>query len=154
MGLIPGSGRSSGIGNGNLLQYSCLENSIDRGAWPTTIYGVSKGQTQLSTHVLQVFIRTSWRTFMRTQFISCGKIPISDSSIEFLCLISLALKIFINLLPSVKFCLPFYFTSIKTSSKPSPSWFLISCPSFLFDLCFTLKVARLPLLPDHLRLLR
>ena len=35
-GLTPGSGRSSGEGNGNLLQYSCLENSIDRGAWRAT----------------------------------------------------------------------------------------------------------------------
>ena len=33
VGLIPGSGRSPGIGNGNPLQYSCLENSLDRGAW-------------------------------------------------------------------------------------------------------------------------
>ena len=33
MGLIPGSGRSPGAGNGNLLQYSCLEDSMDRGAW-------------------------------------------------------------------------------------------------------------------------
>ena len=33
MGLIPGSGRSPGEGNGNSLQYSCLENSMDRGAW-------------------------------------------------------------------------------------------------------------------------
>ena len=79
-----------------------------------------------------MFTRTSCRTFMRTRFISCGKIPISDSSIKFLCLISLALKISINLLPSVKFCLPFNFTSVKTSSKPSPSWFLISCPAFLY----------------------
>ena len=35
-GLTPGSGRSSGEGNGNLLQYSCLENSMDRGAWRAT----------------------------------------------------------------------------------------------------------------------
>ena len=34
VGLIPGSGRSPGVGNGNPLQYSCLENSMDRGAWP------------------------------------------------------------------------------------------------------------------------
>ena len=33
LGSIPGSGRSPGVGNGNLLQYSCLENSLDRGAW-------------------------------------------------------------------------------------------------------------------------
>ena len=36
VGLIPGLGRSHEIGNGNLLQYSCLENSLDRGAWPQT----------------------------------------------------------------------------------------------------------------------
>ena len=47
-GSIPGSGRSSGEGNGNLLQYSCLENSLDRGAWPATVHGVTKSQTQLS----------------------------------------------------------------------------------------------------------
>ena len=50
MGLIPGSGRSPGEGNGNPLQYSCLENFVDRGAWWVTVNGVSKSQTQLSTH--------------------------------------------------------------------------------------------------------
>ena len=39
-GSIPGLGRNSGAGNGNLLQYSCLENSMDRGAWQTTVQGV------------------------------------------------------------------------------------------------------------------
>ena len=38
MDSIPGSGRSSGGGNGNPLQYSCLENPMDRGAWPTTVH--------------------------------------------------------------------------------------------------------------------
>ena len=42
VGLIPVSGRSPGVGNGNLLQYSCLENSMDRGAWQATIHGVIK----------------------------------------------------------------------------------------------------------------
>ena len=41
-GLIPGSGRSPGGGNGNPLQYSCLENSMDRGAWWATVHGVAK----------------------------------------------------------------------------------------------------------------
>ena len=45
--LIPGSGRSPGIGNGNPLRYSCLENSMDRGAWQATVPGVSKSGTQL-----------------------------------------------------------------------------------------------------------
>ena len=38
---IPGSGRSPGEGNGNLLQYSCLENPMDRGAWWATVHGVA-----------------------------------------------------------------------------------------------------------------
>ena len=44
-GSAPGSGRSSGQGNGNLLQYSCLENSMDRTAWWATVYGIAKSQT-------------------------------------------------------------------------------------------------------------
>ena len=44
-GLIPGSGRSPGEGNGNPLQYSCLENSMDGGAPWATVYGVPKSQT-------------------------------------------------------------------------------------------------------------
>ena len=41
-GSIPGSGRSPGGGNGNPLQYSCLGNPMDRGAWQATVYGVTK----------------------------------------------------------------------------------------------------------------
>ena len=48
LGSVPGSGRSPGEGNGNPLQYSCLENSMDRGAWRATVYGVSKSWTRLS----------------------------------------------------------------------------------------------------------
>ena len=48
LGSIPGLGRSPGEENGNPLQYSCLENSIDRGAWWTTVHGVAKSQTRLS----------------------------------------------------------------------------------------------------------
>ena len=48
MGSIPGSGRSPGEGNGNPLQYSCLGNPMDRGAWQSTVHGVSESQTQLS----------------------------------------------------------------------------------------------------------
>ena len=44
-GLISGSERSPGGGHGNLLQYSCLGNPMDRGAWRTTIHGVEKSQT-------------------------------------------------------------------------------------------------------------
>ena len=47
-GLIPGSGRSPGEGNGNPLQYSYLENSMDRGAWQATVHGVTRSRTRLS----------------------------------------------------------------------------------------------------------
>ena len=47
MGSIPGLGRSPGGGPGNPLQYSCLENSMDRGAWRATVHGVAKSQTGL-----------------------------------------------------------------------------------------------------------
>ena len=50
-GLIPGSGRSPGEGNGNPLQYSCLENPLDRGAWQATVHGVAKNRTQLSDFI-------------------------------------------------------------------------------------------------------
>ena len=49
LGLIPGLGKSPREGNGNLLQYSCLDNPMDRGPWQATVHGVAKSQTQLST---------------------------------------------------------------------------------------------------------
>ena len=50
-GSIPGSGRSPREGQGNPLQYSCLENPMDRGDWQATVLKVTKNQTQLSMHV-------------------------------------------------------------------------------------------------------
>ena len=53
VGSIPGSQRSPGGGHGNPIQYSCLENPMNRGAWRPTVHGVAKNQTQLkrlSTH--------------------------------------------------------------------------------------------------------
>ena len=44
-GSIPGSGRSPGGGHSNLLQWSFLENPMDRGAWQTTVHGIAKSQT-------------------------------------------------------------------------------------------------------------
>ena len=62
---IPESGRSPGEGNGNPLQYSCLENSMDRGTWWATVQGVAKSQT-----LLQVNNRACGITGM---FISTGR---------------------------------------------------------------------------------
>ena len=47
-GLIPGSGRSSGGGNDNPLQYSCLEDPMDRGPWQATVHGVAESWRRLS----------------------------------------------------------------------------------------------------------
>ena len=48
VGSIPGLGRLPGEGDGNLLQYSCLENPMDRGAWQATLHGVSKSRTEVT----------------------------------------------------------------------------------------------------------
>ena len=47
MGSVPRLGRFPGVGNSNPLQYSCLENSVDRGAWRAVVHGVTKSWTQL-----------------------------------------------------------------------------------------------------------
>ena len=60
-GSIPGLGRSSGEGNGNPLQYSCLENSMDGGAWWATVHGVTKSWTWLSN-----FTIGSWSEDLQT----------------------------------------------------------------------------------------
>ena len=57
LGLIPGLGRSPGGGHGNTLQYSCLENPMDRGVWWTAVHGTTESDTteKLSTeHILRI----------------------------------------------------------------------------------------------------
>ena len=56
VGSIPGLGRSPGGGYGSTLQYSCLENPMDRGASQATVHGVTKSQTQLSKHTKYNYI--------------------------------------------------------------------------------------------------
>ena len=68
LGSIPGLGRSPGEGNGNPLQYSCLENPMDGGAWWAAVHGVAKSQTQLSDFTftfhfhLLFFLLLFWET--------------------------------------------------------------------------------------------
>ena len=66
--LIPGSGRSPGEGSGYPLQYSCLENSMDRGAWQATVHGITKTQTWLS-EVAQMVKNppAKWETWVPSQ---------------------------------------------------------------------------------------
>ena len=66
---IPGSGRFPGVGNGNPFQYSCLENPIDREAWPAADQGVTKNQTQLkqlSTHASMEEMQETQETQFRS----------------------------------------------------------------------------------------
>ena len=59
-GLIPGSGRPPGVGNGNPLQYSCLENPMDRGAWQATVHRVAQSWTRLkwlSRHIITYWLK-------------------------------------------------------------------------------------------------
>ena len=56
VGLIPGSRRSPGGGHGNSLQYSCLENPMDRGAWRATVHGVAKSQTRQQLNNNNIYI--------------------------------------------------------------------------------------------------
>ena len=73
--MIPGSGRSPGEGNGNPLQYSCLENPMDRGAWWATVYGVGKSCTRLSVSLSLTHTHTHTHTHARTHTHSCPIYP-------------------------------------------------------------------------------
>ena len=64
LGLIPGLGRSPGEGNGNPLQYSCLGNCVDRGAWQIAVQGASKSQTWLSDKQHSTIINYAEHLFM------------------------------------------------------------------------------------------
>ena len=55
---IPGLGRSSGGGRGNPLQYFCVKNPMDRGAWRATVHGAAKSRPQLSTYVIMIFSKS------------------------------------------------------------------------------------------------
>ena len=76
LGSIPGSGRSPGEGNGNLFQFSCLENSMDGGAWWAIVHGVTESQTRLSSFaslVLPLPLETFWY-YWHIYFLLCYKL--------------------------------------------------------------------------------
>ena len=72
-GLIPGLGKSPGEGNGNPLQYSCLENPMDGGAWWATVHGVAKSLTRLSDFTFFLRNRISVKDIFGTNLLEVFK---------------------------------------------------------------------------------
>ena len=64
LGLIPRSRKSLGVGSGYPLQYSCLGNPIDRGAWRATLHGVTKSRTRLRMHTSATSALWAWVKFL------------------------------------------------------------------------------------------
>ena len=75
LGSIPGLGRSPEEGNGNPLQYSCLENSMDRGAWWATVHGVAKSRTQLSDFTFTFHFHASEKEMATHSSVLAWRIP-------------------------------------------------------------------------------
>ena len=126
LGSIPGLGISPGEGNGNPLQFSCMDNSMDRGAWIAIIYGVSKSQTwlkQLSMHAHPFFDWVTWFFFFFTlncmrhlYILEISQSPVSHiickyflpfHKLSFHFIISFTKSFKFNWVPFVYFC--FYF---------------------------------------------
>jgi len=84
LGLIPGLGRSPGEGNGTPLQYSCLENPMDGGAWWATVHGVAKSRTQMSgfTHFTHSVCNSGSRRMKQTSIHLKSLSPISPVNIN------------------------------------------------------------------------
>ena len=80
MGLIPGSGRSPGEGNGNPLQYSCLENSMDRGAWRATVHGIAELDTMEHTGLVDYRVSEPLTLPSHTRQAGTVWVPSSSSS--------------------------------------------------------------------------
>ena len=105
LGLILGSGRSSGEENGNPFQYSCLENSTDGGAWQAIVCGIAKSRTQLSNFTFFYFIILMIRKFyVNINFF------LYDSILWFICH-NYSLILYNNNLSKFKICyMPVYFS--------------------------------------------
>ena len=106
LGLIPGLGRSPEEGNGNPLQYSCLENPMDGGAWWATVHWVTKSGTQLSY-------------FTFTFFILILKMEEKSNNFGILCLI-MSRKVKTQLTHTQKFCAEYGESAV--TEQTCPKW--------------------------------
>ena len=79
-GSVPGSGRSSGGGHGNSLQYSCLKNPMNRGAWQATVHGVAKNQTRLKPLNTHTIVMSPDRSYCFLQTFVFSSQPLTPSS--------------------------------------------------------------------------
>ena len=108
-GSIPGLGRSPGEGNGNPLQYSCLENPVEREAWWATVHGVAKSWTWLSdfTFTFCTLTMCPWaNNLSETHFVHWPKMGIQPSSA---CKMTTHSGCFINTIPHTQPLLPLCF---------------------------------------------
>ena len=100
-GSIPGLGRPHHVGNGNLLQYSRLENSMDRGAWQATVHGV-KRLTPTYPHSLNTTEHTDTHTYHQDYYSSLTNV-INTSCNSLVCLLSVLLQLILHIVPRVTF---------------------------------------------------
>ena len=80
LGSVPGLGRSPGVGNGHLLQYSCLENSMDRGAWWPTVLVFTKSRTRLKQLGTCALRKRKELEYIHYDWISCSQV---DAQVTF-----------------------------------------------------------------------
>ena len=84
-GLIPGSGRSPGGGHGNLLQYSCLENPMDRGARQAAVHRVAKSQTRLKGLSMHALVKNTRKELEKGEEASghnAGLMPLKQKAMK------------------------------------------------------------------------
>ena len=117
LGLIPGLGRSPGEGNDNSLQYYCLENPMDRGAWCTAVHGVAKNWAWLFS---KAGFSNTW-----TENFQMFKLDLEKSEEP-----EIKLPTFAGSLKKQESSIKTYIFALLTMPKPSTMWITINCRKF------------------------
>ena len=130
VGLIPESGRSPGEGSDNPLEYSCQENSMDRGAWWATVHGVTKSQTPLSD-----WTHTHTAHPLQKEWIICGFLHVAHGSLPlFVCtccfLCAQFSSSFLNLADNFYSFMIHFRQYILLEASPGPIGWVKSLPLF------------------------